>query len=387
VTLIGSQRRLFDIPDGIAYFNTAYNSPLLNASRDRLISGAALKSRPWERTPADFFADADRIRELAAGLFGGDADGYAIVPAASYGLSAAARAIEPMLRRGEVIVLMEEEFPSHVLPWRRVAQETGAVVRTVPTPRDGDWTAAVLAELAHGARVAALSPCHWTNGARLDLAAIGRACRADGIELVLDATQFLGAAEMDLAAVDPAFAVSAGYKWLLAPYGFGLIYVAPRWRQARPLEEVWLARTNAENFAELVNYSDTYMAGARRFDVGEKCTATLLPGAIAALEQIRDWTVKGIGESLAAINGRIQERLEALGFGLPPRDQRCPHMFGAKLPAGVTGDIVGGLRKKGVYVSQRGSAIRFAPHLHVTDADVGQLLAALDEVLGTLKQR
>jgi selenocysteine lyase/cysteine desulfurase len=386
VTLIGSQRRLFDIPDGIAYFNTAYIAPLLNASRDRLVAGAAAKSRPWERAPADFFADAERIRQLAAELFGGDADGYAIVPAASYGLSAAARAIEPTLGRGDRIVLMAEEFPSNVLPWRRVAQQTGAVVRTVAVPRDGDGTAAVLAELEHGASVAALSPCHWTNGSRLDLTVIGRACRAAEIALVLDATQFLGAAPIDLAAADPAFLVSAGYKWLLAPYGFGLAYVAPRWRDARPLEETWLARTGAENFAGLVNYSDTYMAGARRFDVGEKCTTTLLPGAIAALEQIRDWTIAGIGESLAAINARIQRQLEALGFALPPPNQRCPHMFGAELPDGVSGDIVGGLRKQGVYVSQRGSAIRFAPHLHVTETDIEQLLTALDEVLGTLKR-
>jgi len=28
----GSQRPLFDIPSGVAYFNTAYNAPLLNAS-------------------------------------------------------------------------------------------------------------------------------------------------------------------------------------------------------------------------------------------------------------------------------------------------------------------------------------------------------------------
>jgi hypothetical protein len=34
-----------------------------------------------------------------------------------------------------------------------------------------------------------------------------------------------------------------------------------------------------------------YMPGARRFDVGEKCTPTVLSGAIAALEQIKKWGV------------------------------------------------------------------------------------------------
>jgi selenocysteine lyase/cysteine desulfurase len=195
---IGSQRHLFDIPSGIAYFNTAYNSPLLNASRARLVAAAGAKSRPWERGAPDFFADAERVRELAAGLFGGDNDGYAIIPAASYGVSSAARAIEPTLKTGDRIVVVEGEFPSNVLPWRRVARETGAVVVTVPTPGDGDWTAATLVALARGARVAALGNCHWTNGARLDLVTIAEACRAVGAALVLDNTQSWGAMPLDL---------------------------------------------------------------------------------------------------------------------------------------------------------------------------------------------
>jgi selenocysteine lyase/cysteine desulfurase len=383
---IGSQRHLFDIPAGIAYFNTAYNSPLLNSSRTALVSASHAKSHPWERPPADFFRDAERIRELAASLFGGDADGYAVVPAASYGLSAAARAVQSTLKAHDRIVVLAEEFPSNVLPWRRVALETGAIVAAVPTPTDGDWTTATLAAIEKGARVAALSPCHWTNGARLDLVAIGQACRAAGTTLVLDATQALGAMPLDMAAVQPDFLVSAGYKWLLCPYGVGLMYVADRWRDARPLEETWLSRVNAADFSALVEYSDIYMPGARRFDVGEKCTA-MLPGAIAALEQLQAWGVGNIARVLGEINDRIAARLEALGFALPPSSHRCPHIVGARVPQGLTGDFVGSLRAKQVFISQRGSSIRIAPHLHVTEADVEQQLAALDVVVSSMRSR
>lgn len=378
--LVPSQRSLFDIPPGIAYFNTAYNAPLLNASRARLIAGASAKSHPWDRKAPDFFADAERLRTLAAALFGGDVDGYAIVPAASYGVSAAARAIEPTLKPGDRIVLLDEEFPSNVLPWQRVARETGAIITTVPTPADGDWTTAVLDVLAGGARVAALPHCHWTNGARLDLPAIARACRTAGVTLVLDLTQSLGAMPFDLDAVQPDFFVAAGYKWLLCPYGVGLMFVGERWRDARPLEETWLKRSNAEDFAGLVRYSDRYMPGARRFDVGETCIATL-PGAIAALEQLQAWGIETVAESLAAVNGRVQTRLEALGFDLLPASARCPHLFGAQLPRGAAPNFVDALRQRHVFVSQRGSSVRFAPHLHITDADVEQLFQAIDATL------
>ena len=374
---IGSQRSLFDVPPGIAYFNTAYNSPQLNESRARLVAGAASKSQPWERPPGDFFDDAERIRVLAAELFGGDADGWAVVPAASYGVSTAARAIEPTLKVNARIVLLDEEFPSNVLPWRRVAAEAGATIVTVPRPSDGDWTAATLAAITSGVRVVAAGHCHWTNGARVDLSAVARACRAVGAALVLDATQSLGAMPLDLADVQPDFLVAAGYKWLLCPYGFGLLYVAPAWRDARPLEETWLARANSSNFATLVQYNDTYLPGARRFEVGEKCTSTILPGAIAALEQLQRWSLPVVARSLAAINVRLQDRLEALGFELPPPSQRCPHLFGAQMPSHVSGNLVGFLREHNVFVSQRGSSIRFAPHLHITEGDIEQLFTAL----------
>lgn len=379
MSLIPSQRHLFDIPADVGYFNCAYNSPQLNESKRRLLAGVCAKSHPWERTPASFFSDAEEVRRLAANLFGGDASGYAIVPAASYGLSAAARAIEPHLRAGDRILLIDEEFPSNVLPWRRTAQEVGATIVTVPTPEHGNWTQAILDNIHPAVRVVAVSACAWTNGAYIDLLSIGAACRDVASTLVIDATQALGAMPLPIAEIRPDFLVVAGYKWLLCPYGFGLLYVSEQWRNARPLEETWLARRNAEDFTALVQYSDIYMPGARKFDVGEKCTPTILPGAIAALEQITEWGIENIAESLSRINATIAARLEQLGFRLPDEAQRCPHMLGAQLPQTQTGNVVAELRKSNIHISQRGSALRFSPHLHVNDHDMSRLLAALAE--------
>jgi selenocysteine lyase/cysteine desulfurase len=376
-----SQRDLFDIPREIAYFNCAYNSPQLNESRKRLLSGVDTKSHPWKRTAESFFADAERIRSLSAGLFGGDIDGYAIVPAASYGLSTAARAIEPHLGPGDYIMVIDEEFPSNVLPWRRVALETGAVMITVATPDHGSWTKAILEKINKSVKVLAVSTCHWTNGACIDLVAISKACHEVQCILVIDATQTLAAMPLSIEEINPDFLVAAGYKWLLCPYGFGLLYVSEQWRNARPLEESWLARQNAEDFRTLVNYSDIYMPGARRFDVGETCAATILPGAIAALEQITAWGIKHIADSLFEINCRIGAQLEKLGFQLPIATERCPHILGALLPESYSGNLVSELSKREIYISQRGKALRFAPHLHVNENDIIKLLTTLNELV------
>jgi selenocysteine lyase/cysteine desulfurase len=380
VAILPIQRQLFDIPDEIAYFNCAYYSPQLNESRRRLLTGVDQKSHPWERSASDFFDDAERIRSLSALCFGGDADGYAVIPAASYGLSTAARAIEPHLRRGDRILHAVEEFPSGVLPWMKTAQETGALLTAVPTPKQDDWTNAFLAHIEKGVKVVAASTCHWTNGACFDLQAIGKACREVGCALVVDATQSLGAVPFPFDEVQPDFLVAAGYKWMLSPYGFGLLYVAERWRDTRPLEETWLARDNAKDFTALASYSDNYRTGARRFDVGETCTATILPGVVAALEQIAAWGVGNIAESLLKINERIAASLEVRGFVLPERSQRSPHLFGAQVPTSFPDNLVAELRARKIFVSQRASSIRIAPHLHCSSEDIDRLEEALDAI-------
>lgn len=115
--------------------------------------------------------------------------------------------------------------------------------------------------------------------------------------------------------------------------------------------------------------------------MGEKGSFTTPPGTIAALGQIQKWGVENIASSLSMINSRISAHLEELGFTLPSEQQRCPHMFGAVLPAAHTGNLVADLRKRDIYISQRGNSLRFAPHLWVDDHDVNRLLDALGELV------
>ena len=378
---IESQRELFDIPQDIAYFNCAYYSPQLNETRRRLLTGASSKSHPWERTPHDFFSDAETIRILAAGLFGGDINGYAIIPAVSYGISTAVRAIEPQVRKGDKILVLAEEFPSNILPWQRVAKERRADIITIESPSNNDWTPAISERIGKDIKVVSLSTCHWTNGSIIDLKRVRQLCDQSGSILVVDATQSLGAMPFSVDQIKPYFLVAAGYKWLLCPYGFSLMFVSEKWRESRPLEETWQARENAEDFASLVNYSGKYMAGARRFDVGEKCTPTILPGAIAAMEQLKTWGIENISNSLSLINNKIAGTLNTLGFNTIEETLRCPHILGAVMPANYRKNLISELRERNIFISQRGQSIRFAPHLFINDNDINRLIHALNELI------
>lgn len=370
--LLDTQRALFDIPADIAYFNCSYMGPQLNASRESLMKGINMKSNPWTWPASQFFDEAEQIRVLCASLFGAENDNYAVVPSASYGLSTAARAIEPILKKGDQVLILAEDFPSNVLAWRRVCKETGAEIHTISKEVSLDWTNTILNNITDKIKVVSIPSCHWTNGESIDLEIIGNKCKSLNIIYVVDATQSLGAMSHHVETMQVDFLIAAGYKWLLCPYGFSILFVQDKWFNARPLEETWLTRENAENFAGLVNYNDNYQVGARKFEMGEKGMPTILPGAIAALTQINAWGIENISKSIGSINDELSSFFNSCGLNTIKNENRVPHILGINLGNDNT-NYVGALKDKNIFISQRGNSLRIAPHLHINQGDIERL--------------
>ncbi|MGP6159820.1 MAG: hypothetical protein ACLPYS_20375 [Vulcanimicrobiaceae bacterium] len=179
----------------------------------------------------------------------------------------------------------------------------------------------------------------------------------------------------------PDFIVGVGYKWLLGPFGLGYLYVAPEHRDGEPLEENWILRLGAEDFARLVDYQDSYQPGARRFDMGERSAFELTPAAIVCLEQLLEWGVSSIAVTLGAITARIETEVRALGIEPLAATDRGPHMLGIDLPADLREVAPAILRQHGVYVGMRGDSLRVSPHLYTTGSDIDRLMEALHRVL------
>lgn len=379
--MLPCQRHLFDIPDDVAYLNCAYMSPLMKSAVDAGTTGLARKAHPWEITPDKFFTGSDEFRGTAAQLIDSSPDDIAIVSSASYGIATAARNLP--LRKGQTILLLEEQFPSHYYAWQRRAEETGAQLKVVPWPRDGDqdWTAAVLDALTEDVAIAALPNVQWTSGGSLDLVRIGEVCRKAGTALVLDLTQSLGALPFSVRDVQPDFAVAASYKWLLGPYSIGLLYVAPKWQNGIPLEENWIQRANARDFSSLILYTDDYDTGARRFDMGERSNFALLPAATRAMKQLLEWKVEPVSETVGALNRQLASAAQELGFSVPPDDLRAPHYLCLRRKTGISRELPEMLAREKVFVSVRGTSIRVTPHVYNTTDDCQRLISCLKQAI------
>lgn len=380
--MIPSQRHLFVIPREIAYLNTAYMSPLLNDVVAAIDRGSRMKATPWTLTIPDFYDAVDRARALFAGLVNAEPEGVAIAPSASYGIETAAKNLP--LGPGRRVVTLADQFPSHVYPWRRLAREEGGEVVAVEPPTDDakSLTEAVIDAIDERCAIAALPNIRWTDGLLVDLAAVRARCDEVGAALVLDLTQSAGAMVTDFAAIRPDFAAVASYKWLLGPYATGFLYAAPHRRGGAPLEEGWITRRDSRNFSALVDYTDDYEPGATRYDMGERSNFALMPGVVAALEQLTAWGPAEIEATLAARAADLARHLPALGLTPTPDEARGPHYLSAKLPSDAPEDLLSRLGARGVHLSERGGSLRITPHLWNDDEDCDRMIAALGAALG-----
>ncbi len=371
------QRHLFALPEDQHYLNCAYMSPLLKSVEAAGIAGLRRKVNPAGLVPGDFFDETQEVRRRFARLVHTQAERIALVPAVSYGVAIASH--NTRLRHGQNVVIPGEEFPSNVYAWMAQCQHSGARLRFVTRPDPGSsdsWTVRLLDAIDRHTAVVTLSTVHWTDGTPFDVNQIGRRAREVGALFVVDGTQSIGAQAFDFADVQPDLLVCAGYKWLLGPYQYGFAVVGDRLLNAEPFEHNWITRKNSQDFGALVNYQTEFQAGAQRFDAGERSNFILVPMVVAALKQLDRWGIANIQAYCARLSSGLAEVLR--DSPLTVAAERSAHLFGVQLPdAGQMPAVLAELRRRQVYVSQRGSSIRVSPHVYNRPEDISALAEAL----------
>lgn len=377
-----SRREDFRLPNDLHYLNCAYMAPLPRVVEDVGVRALRRKRVPTEIRPEAFFEESDRLREVFARLIGvEDPTRIAIVPSASYGIAAAARNLP--VEEDEEIIVAEEQFPSNVYGWQRLAEERDARLRTVAAPearsgRGAAWNESILGAIGSRTAVVALPHVHWADGTRFDLEQIGERVHAHGGALVVDGTQSVGALPYDQTAIDADALVCAGYKWLLGPYSLGCAYFGDRFDDGRPLEENWIVREGSRDFSGLVDYEERYQPGAVRYDVGERSNFILVPMLRRAIELLRTYDPEAIQAYCRELTADTVAALQEAGWSVEAPAYRGYHLFGIRAPADVDLDALEEqLADRNVVVSVRGNAVRISPHLYNTERD----LAALRKVM------
>ncbi|MBU5429306.1 cysteine desulfurase [Kineothrix sp. MSJ-39] len=134
----------------------------------------------------------------------------------SYGLS--------HLREGDEIVVSILEHHSNQLPWRMVAEKTGAVVKYLECDRQGHISDVDLqAAFSEKTKLVAVTQVSNVLGIKTPIDKIVALAKKSGAVVVLDAAQSTPHMEVDVQKLDVDFLAFSGHK-LMAPMGIGVLY-------------------------------------------------------------------------------------------------------------------------------------------------------------------
>jgi len=377
--MLASQRGLFEIPRDICYLNSASYSPLPLRTLEAARAAVGRKGAPW--TLEASFADRqhERARQAAARLIHADASDVALISSISYGVASAAKLLS--IPRGARVLVLENDHSSPVLEWHTRADAQGFVVETVRRPDDGDWTSALLEVIerkgAPPVALASISSVHWSDGGLIDVERVAATLRGQGAVFLIDATHGTGVLAMDVKSLDPDFVLFPTYKWLLGPYGRAFIYIARRHQDGIPLEQTAFGRrgVRAENAVYLADLS--YVADARRFDMGERDHFISLEMAAIGMEMMVAWGPAAVTERLAMLTERIADGLRGTGVRVPERRLHAPHILSLGFDGGMPAGLVEGLAAEGIHVAARLGRMRISPHVFNDEEDADRVAAAL----------
>ena len=127
-------------------------------------------------------------------------------------------------KKGDEIRVTEMEHHSNQLPWRVVAEKTGAAVKYIECNPDGTITEEQLKQ-AFSERTRLVAVTHISNvlGCKTPIKRITELAKECGAVVVLDASQSVPHIPVDVQSLDVDFLAFSGHK-LMAPFGIGVLY-------------------------------------------------------------------------------------------------------------------------------------------------------------------
>lgn len=367
---------LFIFNEDVIYLNCANMAPMLHSVKEAGIQALEKKASPWKFTNAVWFNQTETLRAFAAKIFCTNPGNIALIPSASYGLALAAKNIAP--QRGKKIILLEGQFPSNFYVWQEMSERTGMPLVTISKNENKTFTESLLEAIDDNTAIVSIPNCHWMNGEYIHVQVISDAVKKVSAVLVLDLSQSLGALPTDIEKIDPDFAISVGYKWLMGAYGLGYMYISPRWHdKGEPLEYSWLTRKGSEDSAALTEYNREFKDGARKFDMGENTQFHLLPIAIAGLQQVLEWTVDHIQHTIQPFSQAINEFKKSKGWA-NSKEKTLTHISGIPLNKDQREKVKTRFGENKIIISYRGPMVRVSPHLYNDMNDIKKLLSCFE---------
>lgn len=205
----------------------------------------------------------EAARAACAAFINAQPEAIVFTSNATHALNLAAALEKPRVQAGNEILLSIAEHHSNLLPWQRLAKETGATVRWIELTPDGeldyeDFTN----KLSSNTKVVAVSHISNVLGSITSLEEIVSAAHRVQAHVVVDAAQSASRLPLDVRALDLDYLAVSGHK-VYGPTGIGFLYAKPE--QLQPAEPVLIG---GGVITEVTREKASWQTSPHRFEAG-----------------------------------------------------------------------------------------------------------------------
>lgn len=329
------------------------------------------------------YALDDEVRNAVAKMLNAKASEISLTHNTTEGINIIAAGLK--LRKGDELVLTDQEHVGNALPWLHRAKAVGARIRVLQPGKTANETLNRLNDLiTRKTRVFALPHITCTDGNVLPAKEIADLARSKGILSFFDGAHGPGMLFPDMQAIGCDFYAACGHKWLCSPAGTGMLYLRENMLESVQARMVgaysdtgWELSTSAQTIGPLV-------PTAHRFDYGTQ-NATTQAGMKAAIEFMEGIGFEKVRDRVLSLGNYLQSKLleyDYVEMLTPTEAQSRGGMIGFRLRGKTMKDFEGSEIPKNFrvrLVPESGlNSIRISTHIFNNHNDLDNFVAAID---------
>lgn len=289
-------RRQFSIPHDRIYLNNGTLGPTPRPVVDAVAEHTRRVAQTFPPPVA-----WDELKAALGELLDGDPEGFVFPRNTTEAMNFVANGLD--LEPGDEVLTSDHEHIGGLKPWELATTRRGASLRIfslpVPTPSSDELLGHVVGALRPETRILAISHVTFTTGARLPIARIARVCVERGILLAVDGAHPPGMLRVSLRELGGDFYGSSPHKWMLAPQGTGLLYLAQRWRT-----ELWPTLASGG--------WDDLDAGAQRLNHMGTMDGSRLTGLLSSVRFLQAIGMQRIEDRVFELRNRVSTGLHTM---------------------------------------------------------------------------
>lgn len=367
---MNNYKELFFNLEDVTYLYTGAQAPALMDSTlalTRYLSDKSLGDKGREKASIV----EQQVKKNIATMIGATEEEIAFLGNASEGINSLVEALN--IQPGENIILNDLEYSSVYLPWTKRNIEGDIDLRLVKSKDGRVEHYDIVEQIDENTRLVAISHTSYINGFRHNMKMLRRITKEKNIPLLVDATQSLGAINVNSDDFD--MMVSSSYKWLLGTHGLGILYVDKEFiKKLTPKRIGW--RSVQSLFGD--NRFNEYQlkTDARKFEVGWNnypCLYVLKHSTDLLLEL----SIDKIEKHILDLGDYAVEELKKQGWPLLSSSIREERSGNISIPVREGEKMMKELERKNIKVWGGDKRIRISIHFFNSVEDIDHLINAL----------